>query len=630
MVWGLTYCGASCGCMVSALGVLTLLGAGRAEDPCRNGAFEELFEALQSHYVECRQAGLNATCLPTRVSHPLVGLASNIVEVEAEAAQAGGNSLVDSPCLSGLVAALAVYAQPLGHTVRGQWAARMAFTLAGRGCWPTVGFKSGDWPVSYHEILEVALNAEAWHEHGAAAEYERPPRHVMPPPFIHVLTATTDQSSHFGSKNLSPNADVTSNSMQPRRVHILSTGHHASYPAAVFSMWRALLKEYDFELEDHSFDTRYCELAGSCSVDERFAWLGDHLRSTVVETCGGLYLKGFENIDAMAEELFALIGGAKGLASQADVLLCTHPPYSCRLFWPFVLRLDKPLLGFFGGTLEAHVPREGMKTWLHDFRDMAQHPRIQFAAISPFLAEKMRYQSHTDIPAARGFGFHLLAQGATYLPTRMNQVLLWKNSHECMDNQMDFDKLLVSLANGAAQEPDGVFLQFRHLRDLRVSGEASYSSILSFRAVVFTPYEILLMTFYELYHVAIPLFVPRIELGAFFAYRGPVTYPHCDMVLQREIVEGHDGSRTSAPYSPFVRDRATDRLAWLEAYSDWYRFPHLQRFSSLVELLTGLIRLDVQAVSAAMRQETEGALVEAAAFWRSAFVKVLDGPETRD
>eukprot|EP00435_Cladocopium_sp_Y103_P074036 s35_g46.t1 len=93
-------------------------------------------------------------------------------------------------------------------------------------------------------------------------------------------------------------------------------------------------------LQDHSFDNRYCSLYGTCSSDGRFAWLGEHLRGTLVRTCGGLYLKGFKDIGQLAEQLFDLVvQGPDSPASRADVLLCTHPPYSCRLFMPFVERL---------------------------------------------------------------------------------------------------------------------------------------------------------------------------------------------------------------------------------------------------------------------------------------------------
>ncbi|CAE7378370.1 unnamed protein product [Symbiodinium natans] len=392
-------------------------------------------------------------------------------------------------------------------------------------------------------------------------------------------------------------------------------------------MWRALLPKYQIQIEDHSFDDRYCQLHGTCSADSRFAWLGEHLRGTLVRTCGGHYLKGFQDIDSLAEQLFELVV-KDSLASRADVLLCTHPPYSCRLFWPFVQRLGLPLLGFFGGTLEAHVPEEGMTAWLHDFRAMAQDPLVQFAAIAPFLAEKMRYQSGVDIPASRGFGFHVIEQGGSYFPRRWDEVLLWKGSSECDDNKEAFNVAISEVSKSVSQgSGSDIILRFMHLQSLRESAEgASYSSITSFRAVVFVPYEVLLMTFYELYHAAIPLFIPEKELGVFFMYRGPVTYPHCDLVVSNMDVETGQmmsSTREIHPYSPFDRSNVTARLSWLEAYTDWYRWPHNQQYSSVADLVWKLYETNLQAVSAAMRSETALAMAGASAFWEAAFDKVL-------
>jgi len=499
--------------------------------------------------------------------------------------------------------------------------------------------------VSYREVLDTVLDAEAWEEIGADAEFGRPPPKPMPPAFLNGLTPTLDSGAIGGMPNDSRSRLLGSEGAGRRlTLRVVSTGNHASYPAALFSLWRhALGGEVDFELEDYSFDNRYCSLAGSCSLDDRFAWIGEHLRGTVVETCGGLFLKGFDDMAALAERLTGLLlhGGSGSLAARADVLLCTHPPYSCRLFWPLVQGHDNSFLGFFGGTLEAHVPTEGMRQWLLDFAQMATHPRVQFAAIAPFLAEKMRYQAGADIPAVRGFGFHVLDQGAAYFPRRLYEVLLWKNSAECDDNQADFDVLLrraierfASRGDQEASRGEGGAtpqpLHFVHLRALRSLGDSSYTTISSFRAVVFVPYEVLLMTFYELYHVAIPLFLPTAEFASFFYYRGPVTYPHCSMELRHGEGEGlssgaplGDGTRSRAPYSPFTRDRIADRSVWLEAYTDWFRFPHLQRFSSLTGLVHDLLHSDLQIVSALMRRESEAALVASASYWRMAFAKVL-------
>merc|ERR1712194_32790 len=142
-----------------------------------------------------------------------------------------------------------------------------------------------------------------------------------------------------------------------------------------------------------------------------------------------------------------------------------------------------------------------------------------------------------------------------------------------------------------------------------------------------------LMTFYELYHVAIPLFLPSLELSSFFMYRGPVTYPHCDLALNAEEKDEsrlRGQQRPQAPYSPFQRHSVTDRVAWLQAYTDWYRFPHIQYSSSVVELVHGLRSADLQSISAAMRRETEHVLPEAATFWSDVFAKVLDGSSDSD
>lgn len=198
---------------------------------------------------------------------------------------------------------------------------------------------------------------------------------------------------------------------------------------------------------------------------------------------------------------------------------------------------------------------------------------------------------------------------------------------ECADNEEAFNDAISAVSKSVSQgSGSDVLLRFMHLRELRESVEgASYSSITSFRAVVFVPYEVLLMTFYELYHAAIPIFIPEKEIGVFFMYRGPVTFPHCDLVLSKtdETGEMHSTTRQMPPYSPFNRQNVEARLSWLEAYTDWYQWPHNQQYSSVADLVWKLYETDLQAVSAAMHSETARAMVGASAFWKAAFEKVL-------
>ncbi|CAK0825128.1 unnamed protein product [Prorocentrum cordatum] len=120
-------------------------------------------------------------------------MASELVEAEEAAAEAGDGAFFpegDGGCRGGLQTALTVLARPLAHTARGLWAARMAFMLAGRECWPTFGQVAESWPVSYGHILQVALDAEALHEPGPAAEFGRPRRWPMPPPIQRTKGST--------------------------------------------------------------------------------------------------------------------------------------------------------------------------------------------------------------------------------------------------------------------------------------------------------------------------------------------------------------------------------------------------------------------------------------------------------
>ncbi|CAE8730875.1 unnamed protein product, partial [Polarella glacialis] len=351
---------------------------------CSEGLYPELNSRLWARYEECSEAAAGSNknnnnknnnnnnnhhhdsnassfCLPTRVSDDLARLAGDIADSTLdfmdEHSSGGQWPFAMVECRYGLLSALLAYARPLLHTIRGQWNAQAAFVLAQRSCWPAMGF--GDlapgtdsaWPVTFREILNVVLWGEAWKQFGDEAEYEIPPRLPMPAAMVHRLTPAAPDSQRASRRG----AGVPASKARGSKVlRILSTGHHASYPSAIYAMWRALVSKYDFELEDHSFDNRYCSNSGTCSVDVRFAWLGDELRNTLVRTCSGAYLKGFRDIDILADKLFDLVtdGGSSSPAARADVLLCTHVPYSCRLFWPLVLRLGLPLLGFFGGTLE--------------------------------------------------------------------------------------------------------------------------------------------------------------------------------------------------------------------------------------------------------------------------------------
>merc|ERR1712216_136675 len=66
-----------------------------------------------------------------------------------------------------------------------------------------------------------------------------------------------------------------------------------------------------------------------------------------------------------------------------------------------------------------------------------------------------------------------------------------------------------------------------------------------------------------------------------------------------------------------------DAMRYWYQYSDFARFPGLQRFSNVAELLCMSMTLDGQAISEKMRRHNEKTLVHSASFWVHAIVELM-------
>ncbi|CAE8717322.1 unnamed protein product [Polarella glacialis] len=408
------------------------------------------------------------------------------------------------------------------------------------------------------------------------------------------------------------------------KLRLLSISGHAAMAQGLFASLEGTLTDYfDFSFRNLAWD-KYCSNDPACIQQGEFNWIGEEMREWGFN-CKGIWLKVLRTVASHAERLFAqLSSGSFPLLAEVDVFLCSHPSYTCRLFWPLVTRADKPLLGFLASAavLEMAVPADDLTQWLRDFRDMAAHPRVQFATCSPLFAEKVRQQVGVVIPVTRFFGFHVMARGSSYLPSKLSEVLIWKSNNDWIDNWKDFHKLLDALSV-FKEEESKVHLTFKGLRELRSPGEADYSSLASFRATLFLPYEPSLLAFYEFYHLGMPLFVPDPSVASVYMYNGAVAMSSCtDSIVSPTAPSNECGCYLHEDESYAMR------IACVRGYSDFYRLPHVQLFSSLAELVeklhsTGERRL--QEISAGMRLESGRASLRAARFWLHALRKVTAG-----
>ncbi|CAD7959506.1 unnamed protein product [Amoebophrya sp. A120] len=208
-----------------------------------------------------------------------------------------------------------------------------------------------------------------------------------------------------------------------------------------------------------------------------------------------------------------------------------------------------------------------------------------------------------------------------------------------------------SAGDGAGRLPDipSVKLIFSDVRNQRP--RLSYEEMArKFFAVVFYPYDVALMMYYELYSMGIPIFVPVREHLRFFLFRGIHSLHKRRHFIDEKTLNGThlyppntspffhwgDMTQTEEAAAKFFRN---DAEYWSVLFSDYSRDPHLFRFSSSADLFVQLQKLTrsdmasardgngsgspIEAKTRRMRKFTDREFVKAVAKWRDALVTEL-------
>eukprot|EP00929_Paragymnodinium_shiwhaense_P070376 TRINITY_DN35647_c0_g1_i1.p1 TRINITY_DN35647_c0_g1~~TRINITY_DN35647_c0_g1_i1.p1 ORF type:complete len:343 (+),score=36.63 TRINITY_DN35647_c0_g1_i1:80-1108(+) len=308
------------------------------------------------------------------------------------------------------------------------------------------------------------------------------------------------------------------------------------------------------------------------------------------------------------------------LAASVDVFVCSVPAIFCRLF----LGLGKPVFGYLAlPPLHGVPPGSAQMTWYGEFRGMLTDAKNVFASFNPWLSAAVAWQFGTkrgDCPAVRLFGLHTKA---VHVPVRKNEVLVARHGkaqavQECLLNlftaRVDawFELRFVQFTDMLVPPGGAPTTGYRYNASL------DFQTLASFRAALFWPNDVTLVLFYELYTTCMPLFVPK------------QFWRHMHGQSTLSLSEGEDEWRLGSPPpcvpspftarhfeaegSPFVLDPGA-ALYW-SRYSDFARFPHVQQFEGVPNLLQLLLHADLSRVSSLMRQFNNRQLIEAAGFWR--------------
>jgi len=284
----------------------------------------------------------------------------------------------------------------------------------------------------------------------------------------------------------------------------------------------------------------------------------------------------------------------KPAVKRASVFLCTNPIYLCDVFTGF----NRTVVGYFGLPLLYMVPKEKWDAWIRTFVSIASSPDSIFVANNALLSQQILWQSGLLLGSVRPEALYL---EHAYNPTRLRDILVPEPREACVLNCML-----------RALMPEGFGFSLFAKKDT----DRTFRTFSTFRAVVIFPHDVALMSFYEFYSMAMPLFLPAHLSKYIFPYSASV--PLLDWVPKWvSAARGEDAG--SSPLSLTT----VDALAHWSRLMDFFVLPAVQLFPSLAGLFAALSSADFDGISAEMRRHRAKSLPEAAAFWSRAAAQAL-------
>jgi len=152
-------------------------------------------------------------------------------------------------------------------------------------------------------------------------------------------------------------------------------------------------------------------------------------------------------------------------------------------------------------------------------------------------------------------------------------------------------------------------------------GGYEYTDLASHPAIIIVPYTKSTMTFFELYRIGIPIFVPSLALL--------VRWELQRHVMSERVYWKHTPSPLRAPFTPDPNS-LQDRTAlehWLRL-SDYYVYPHVTYFDSAEDLAAKLAAADFGAIAARMRRHSAEMQPVMRAKWRAVLRKLFHNRPT--
>mmetsp|Transcript_44922 Transcript_44922/g.101686 ORF Transcript_44922/g.101686 Transcript_44922/m.101686 type:complete len:424 (+) Transcript_44922:945-2216(+) len=226
---------------------------------------------------------------------------------------------------------------------------------------------------------------------------------------------------------------------------------------------------------------------------------------------------------------------------SADLLLCTEPLVGCLMLKGIAAErrgYSMPLLGYLGVALLNNCPPEDVKRFWAAFEsDVVDEPSTVLAVNNLILSEQVFYQTGFRLPYIRAHGLYTKVSYAPSKPA----ALFWRAP------LFSYQTFRCAVGQFMAEFNGKYPLEIEFMDD----GSIAYEDIVKFRSVVLVPWDHALMTFYEMYSMGIPIFLPqRTWMYRFLYQRGQLSVGER---LYQAIRPGH-----IPPYAKF-RDNSTEQ-----------------------------------------------------------------------
>lgn len=358
-----------------------------------------------------------------------------------------------------------------------------------------------------------------------------------------------------------------------RNITIWSSDFHISPVADL----KHLLAPLGVQFIDQSLSS-HCYLTNTCQ---------DRLR--VIDSLNGLELLPCANdmrhdfyLEYKDDEYF----------NSADAILCTHACSMCELFMPF----GKPLIVIASTRYEiGRYDRPRWLEWNDNLQRIARRPGNVVGANNMYDLEYMKYFTNLGSEEVKLMPSYCGYVSATYAPTR-DEVLIAPGRGT--DDRIVARVVSIGEKSGHKIAP---------LREMYPHYE--FSDLAAHKAFILLPYQVSFMLFFELYRMAIPMFVPGPKLLSRWHLKRNVLHErtwsgaHGARSYHSAIGRNVD-SKSSLMLDP-NDDTSFDAIYEWVQLSDFYQFPHVQQFESLDHLIELLGSADLASISSSMMEFNE-------------------------